>query len=315
MTTPAIRTEGLTRRFKRLVAVDHVDLTVREGAIFGLLGPNGSGKTTIIRMLCGLLKPSEGRAEVLGLEVTRHPLEIRRQIGYVSQHFSLYEDLTGVENLNFFGMAYGLHGRALRSRREEVLARTGMGGYERRMAGTLSGGWKQRLAIACALLHDPEVLFLDEPTAGIDPVARRALWNLLFELAATGKTLFVTTHYMDEAERCDHLAYLHLSRLLVNGTPTELKSLPGVTPEGCTRAELATDRVTQVFRAARDLPGVREATIFGESVHLLLGPDLDLDALLARLPSELRSRIEARPITPSLEDVFVTMTREAARAG
>jgi len=315
VTTPAIQTEGLTRRFKRLVAVDHVDLEVREGAIFGLLGPNGSGKTTIIRMLCGLLRPSEGRAEVLGLDVARQPLEVRRHIGYMSQHFSLYQDLTGLENLTFFGMAYGIRGAELRRRREAVIARTGMAGYERRMAGTLSGGWKQRLAIACALLHDPEVLFLDEPTAGIDPVARRALWNLLFELAAAGKTLFVTTHYMDEAERCDHLAYIHMSHLLVNGSPTELKALPGVTPEGCVRAELSTDRVTQVFRAVRDMPGVREATIFGESVHVLLGPELTPEALVAELPGDLEAHVEARVITPSLEDVFVTMTREASRAG
>jgi ABC-type multidrug transport system ATPase subunit len=310
----AVRTAGLTRRFGHFTAVDRVDLEVRRGSIFGLLGPNGSGKSTIIRMLCGLLRPTEGTAEVLGLDVTRHALEVRRRIGYMSQRFSLYEELTGLENLTFFGRAYGLRGAALARRRDEVIAIVGMRGYERQRAGTLSGGWKQRLALAGALLHEPEVIFLDEPTAGIDPVARRSLWNLLFELAGQGKTLFVTTHYMDEAERCDHLAYIYLSRLLVNGTPERLKGLPEVTPRDARRVEVRTDRVTEVFRALQDAEGVREATIFGESVHLLLSRDVEDAHLVSRLPESLRGGVRVEPISPSLEDVFVTMTREAQRA-
>jgi ABC-type multidrug transport system ATPase subunit len=310
----AIQTRALTRRFGRLTAVDRVDLDVQPASIFGLLGPNGSGKSTIIRMLCGLLRPTEGTAEVLGLDVTHDPAAIKRRIGYMSQAFSLYEELTGLENLNFFGRAYGLDRAALRRRRDAVIEIVGMRGYETRRAGTLSGGWKQRLALACALLHEPAVLFLDEPTAGIDPVARRSLWNLLFELSAQGSTLFVTTHYMDEAERCDHLAYIYLSRILVQGTPSSLKALPQVTPQGCRRFEVVTDRLTDVYKALSGAPGVREATIFGESVHVLLESDLDPQAVPARLPPDLRSAVEMRPIAPSLEDVFVTMTREAQRA-
>jgi ABC-type multidrug transport system ATPase subunit len=311
---PAIRTRGLTRRFKRLTAVDHVDLEIRRASIFGLLGPNGSGKSTIIRMLCGLLRPSEGTAEILGMDVARQRVAVKRRIGYMSQAFSLYEELTGWENLTFFGRAYGLDRATLRRRREEVIETVGMRGYESQRAGTLSGGWKQRLALACSLLHEPSVLFLDEPTAGIDPVARRSLWNLLFELSAAGRTLFVTTHYMDEAERCDHLAYIYLSRILVEGTPGALKARPEVTPEGSRRYEVRTPHLTETYQGLQGLAGVREATIFGESVHVLLDADLAPEDLAARLPEALRADLNLRPIAPSLEDVFVTMTKEAQRA-
>jgi ABC-type multidrug transport system ATPase subunit len=294
--------------------VENVDLVVRRGSIFGLLGPNGSGKSTIIRMLCGLLRPSAGSAQVLGLDVAHESESIRRRIGYMSQKFSLYEELTGLENLTFFALAYGHRGADLRARRDAAIERVGMRGYEGRRAATLSGGWKQRLALACALLHEPDVLFLDEPTAGIDPVARRSLWNLLFELAAAGKTLFVTTHYMDEAERCDRLAYIYLSRLLVAGSPGDLKSLPAVTPEGTRRVEIRTDAVTEVFRAVQRAPGVHEATIFGESVHLLVDAGLSEEALRAAVPESARAKAVIEPISPSLEDVFCTMTQRASRA-
>ena len=311
---PAIRTRGLTRRVGRLVAVDGVDLDVARASIFGLLGPNGSGKSTLIRMLCGLLRPSDGTAEVLGLDVGRDRAEIRRRIGYVSQQFSLYGELTALENLTFFGKAYGMGRADLRRRRAEVIETVGIQAHLEKRAATLSGGWKQRLALASALLHEPDLLFLDEPTAGIDPVARRALWNLLFELSAAGKTLFVTTHYMDEAERCNHVAYIYASRLLVSGLPAELKRLPDVMPEGSVRAELETERLTEVFQALQHVAGVREATIFGASVHVFLEPGASLETVLATLPETLREGVRTRRIEPSLEDVFVTLTREADHA-
>ncbi|HEX5136292.1 MAG TPA: ABC transporter ATP-binding protein [Planctomycetota bacterium] len=298
-----MRVSGLTRRFGQLVAVDRVDFAIDRASIFGLLGPNGSGKSTIIRMLCGLLRPTAGDARVLGIDVARDPEGVRRRIGYMSQKFSLYDELTGLENLTFFGMAYGLKGSALAKRRGEVIETVGMTGYETRRAGTLSGGWKQRLALACAILHEPLMLFLDEPTAGIDPVARRSLWNLLFDLAAKGTTLLVTTHYMDEAERCDHLAYLYLSRLLAWGSPTELKAREDVTPRGARRVEIRHKDVVGLLRLLQGRPGVREATIFGENVHALVDDGVELG---------LPEGAEARTVTPSLEDVFVTLTRRAS---
>jgi len=306
VTDAAVRASGLTRRFGHLVAVDGVDFSIRRASIFGLLGPNGSGKSTIIRMLCGLLRPSAGDASVLGIDVARDPEAVRRRIGYMSQRFSLYDELTGNENLTFFGMAYGLKGARLARRRDEAIEIVGMRGYETRRAGTLSGGWKQRLALACAILHEPEILFLDEPTAGIDPVARRSLWNLLFDLASKGTTLLVTTHYMDEAERCDHLAYLYLSRLLASGSPTELKARRDVTPDGWRRIEVRHGDLMGLFRALQERSAVREPTIFGESVHALVEGavrDEDLD---------LPEGSEVRAVTPSLEDVFVTLTRRAS---
>jgi ABC-type multidrug transport system ATPase subunit len=309
----SVRAEGLTRRFGHLTAVDGVSFEVRPSSVYGLLGPNGSGKSTIIRMLCGLLRPTQGRAFILGLDVARDSVAVRRRIGYMSQRFSLYEELTGLENLTFFARAYGLSGAALRRRRDEVIDIVGMRGYEARRSSTLSGGWKQRLALASALLHDPEVIFLDEPTAGIDPVARRSLWDLLFDLAGRGKTLFVTTHYMDEAERCDRVGYVYLGKLLLNGPPSALKALPEVTPPGTARLEIRTPRVTEALRALRTVAGVHEATIFGESVHLVVASSTPESTLREALPSELRAGAEIRAITPSLEDVFVAMTRNAER--
>ncbi len=303
MTEAAVRVSGLTRRFGPALAVDGVDFSIGRASIFGLLGPNGSGKSTIIRMLCGLLRPTAGDARVLGIDVARDPEAVRRRIGYMSQKFSLYDELTGLENLTFFGMAYGIRGSALARRRGEVIETVGMGGQERKRAGTLSGGWKQRLALACAVLHEPEILFLDEPTAGIDPVARRSLWNLLFDMAAKGTTLLVTTHYMDEAERCDHLAYLYLSRLLAWGTPSELKARDDVTPKGARRVEIRHKDVVGLLRLLQGSPGVREATIFGENVHALVDEALELS---------LPEGAEVRSVTPSLEDVFVTLTRRAS---
>src|SRR2546426_11932047 len=214
-----IACENLTRRFGHFTAVDHVSFTVSKGSIFGFLGPNGSGKSTVIRMLCGLLEPTEGRATIAGYDVVKQTDKIKSLIGYMSQKFSLYDELTVHENLTFYSRLYGLRGAALAKRREELIALTHIEPYLEQRAGLLSGGWRQRLAMACSLVHKPSVLFLDEPTAGIDPVARRGVWGLVFEFFGLGMTLFVTTHYMGEAERCSHVGYIYMSKLGVCGEP------------------------------------------------------------------------------------------------
>ena len=305
---PVLSVRGLSRRFGARLAVDGVDFTVARGAIFGLLGPNGAGKSTLIRILCGVLTPTSGSASVLGFDTAREAESIKRRIGYMSQKWSLYGDLTVRENLDFQGRIYGLRATRLQERREAVVALTGLGDRMDQLAGTLSGGWKQRLALAGALIHEPEVVFLDEPTAGIDPVARRELWDLLFRLAGSGVTLFVTTHYMDEAERCTDIAYLHDGRLILAGKPAALKALPAVTPLGMRRLELETADATASMTRLRDVPGVREATLFGERVHLLVDERIGHETLLAAAGlAGPTSRL--REVSPSLEDVFVTLTR------
>ncbi len=304
----AISAEHLVRKFGQFTAVNDVSFRVQKGEIFGFLGPNGSGKTTVIKMLTGLLPLSAGAAYVEGLDVRTEAEEVRERIGYMSQKFSLYDDLTVAENLQFYGRIYSLPADRLKRRIEEIVELNGLAPYLNRLAAQLSGGWKQRLALGCAMLHEPKLLFLDEPTAGIDPVARRQLWDLLFELSGHGITFFVTTHYMDEAERCSHVAYIYYGKIIADGTPDSLRKLPDVQPAGTARVEIITPEVTRALRIAREIPGIRSATIFGQSIHALVEDRFSIDGLREQLAQNGITVTEIRPLAPSLEDVFVELT-------
>jgi ABC-2 type transport system ATP-binding protein len=307
---PAISAEHLVRRFGKVTAVNDVSFCVEQGEIFGFLGPNGSGKTTVIKLLTGLLPLNSGSAQVEGLDVRTDSESIRERVGYMSQNFSLYDDLTVGENLQFYGRIYSLEPARLKRRIDEIIALNNLGPYFNRLAAQLSGGWKQRLALGCAMLHEPQLLFLDEPTAGIDPVARRQLWDLLFELSGHGITFFVTTHYMDEAERCNHVAYIYFGKIIADGTPNSLRELPEVQPAGTLRVEITTPEVTRALRFARQIPGIRSATIFGQSIHALIDDHFDLHELREELLKNGIAVAEVRPLAPSLEDVFVELTNK-----
>ena len=307
-----IECDGLTKRFGAFTAVDHVSFSVSKGSIFGFLGPNGSGKSTVIRMLCGILEPSAGTARIAGHDVVNDGDAIKAEIGYMSQKFSLYDELTANENLIFSGKLYGLAGNQLKQRRDELIALTHLEPYIDRRASMLSGGWRQRLAMACALMHKPTVLFLDEPTAGIDPVARRELWDLLFEFSGQGMTLFVTTHYMDEAERCSHVGYIYMGKLIVCGVPDDLKKMPEVSPPGTRRLDVTCDHITQALQAMRGVPGVKSATVFGQSMHLLVDERVRRAEIDGKLSSVGIGHAEIHEIGPSLEDVFVTLSAKHA---
>jgi ABC-2 type transport system ATP-binding protein len=287
----ALSVDGLTVRFGSFTAVDRVSLRVEAGEVFGLLGPNGSRKTTLIRALCGLVPLAAGTGRVLGHDVRGDAERVRPLVGYMSQKFALYADLTVGENLEFYAGIYGLGAAESGRRRAELVEFTGLGPYLRRAAGRLSGGWKQRLALACALVHGPRLVFLDEPTAGVDPVARRELWEILSHLASRGVTLLVTTHYMDEAERCHRVGYLDRSRLLAAGTPADAR-----------RLDIRGPRSTRLIARLRAEPGVREATAFGDSIRALVDRDYPADELT-------RQGLTVRESAPDLEDVFVCLSR------
>ncbi len=301
----AVIVSDLSKRFGDFTAVDSISFAVQAGEIFGFLGPNGSGKTTTIRILLGLLPPTSGQASVLGYDVIHHPEQIARRVGYMSQKFSLYPDLSVDENLSFYGRAYGLRGRALNQRKAEVLDLIGLSQQRRQITGRLAGGWKQRLALGAALLHQPDILFLDEPTAGVDPISRREFWRLLYVLARDGATIFVTTHYMDEAEQCHRLALIHNGHLLADGSPAQIKAthMPGQV------IEIICDQPQLALRALRntDIP---EVALYGERVHVA-GPDLEqqIDGLRHLLQESGACPQTLKLIPPSLEDVFIAATK------
>jgi ABC-2 type transport system ATP-binding protein len=299
----AIEASGLTRRFGHFTAVDGISLEVEEGTIFGLLGANGAGKSTTIRMLCGLLGSSSGEGRVGGYDIDREPEKIKQSIGYMSQEFSLYRDLTVEENITFFGGVYGLSRQRIRQRREWVLDMAGLRGREGMLADQLSGGWRQRLALGCAVLHEPRILFLDEPTGGVDPVSRREFWELINSFAEQGVTVLVTTHYLDEAEYCNDVSLMHAGRIAAQGSPERLKreQIP------FTIWQISCDEVTDALSILQQQEWVRESSIFGRSLHI--GAELSDQEAADTIRSLLTGggiRVQGvDPIIPSLEDVFI----------
>ncbi|WP_376790524.1 ATP-binding cassette domain-containing protein [Thermoflexus sp.] len=306
-----IRAEGLTRRFGAFTAVDHVSFEVRRGEIFGFLGPNGAGKTTTIRMLLGLLEPSEGRAWVLGHDATWETARIRPRIGYVSQRFSLYPDLSVEETLRFYGAAYGLSLPHLAGRISRLLGLLDLAGQERRLVRHLAGGWRQRVALAVALLHEPELVFLDEPTAGMDPLARRAIWSLLYQLTEQGITVFVTTHYMDEAEQCSRLALIHNGRLVMQGAPTELKRMAGLGNV----LEISATPLDRALALLREWSVFSHVVLHGARIHAYLPMgEVPVEEIRRRLEAADLESVSVEPAVPSLEDIFLWVI-ERERAG
>jgi ABC-2 type transport system ATP-binding protein len=300
------RADALTRKFGDFVAVDHVSFEIRPGEIWGFLGPNGAGKSTTIRMLCGILDPTEGSAEVLGLDIRRQREEIKARIGYMSQRFSLYPDLTVRENLEFYGGAYGLSGDALRSQVTKWLEHSGLLDRQNTLARELSGGFRQRLALGCAVLHRPQMVFLDEPTAGVDPISRREFWDMMDRFADEGTTIMVTTHYMDEAEHCDRLAFIYDGQIIARGSPAQIKrdQMPGGV------LEIRTDRFVDALAIVQAYPRVREAALHGSAIHASVDRADVASAVAERLRTEGFTVESVEPILASLEDVFVALVEK-----
>jgi ABC-2 type transport system ATP-binding protein len=309
----AISGDHLTRRFGSFTAVDDISFSVEAGTIFGLLGANGAGKSTTIRMLCGLLRSSDGTGTVAGFDINREPEKIRRNIGYMSQAFSLYRDLTVAENITFFGGAYGLSAAEIRRRMSWVLEMAGLEGREDSLAAQLSGGWSQRLALGCAVLHRPAVLFLDEPTGGVDPVSRREFWDLINDLADEGTTVLVTTHYLDEAEFCNDVCLMHAGRIVAQGSPSALKREQ--IPHRMWRVDSPT--ATDALAELRGQPWVIESSIFGRAVHVGINDDTgDASERIRKTLSDAGLDVVAvSPIVPSLEDVFIHVIQREIEGG
>ena len=306
----AVEIHDLVKAFGSFVAVDHVSLQVKKGEIFGFLGPNGAGKSTTIRMLCGLLTPTSGEASVSGFDVKTKPEEIRRNIGYMSQKFSLYDDLTVEQNIDFFTGMYGVPRERRQERKDYVLEMANLNERRDALTVTLSGGWKQRLALGCAILHDPPVLFLDEPTSGVDPIARGAFWNLIHDLAETGHTVFVSTHYMDEAEYCHRLALMYRGKVIALGTPEELKR----DLDGHSLLRLDTGATLDTMHSLESVQGVVESAVFGGGLHVVVNePQATMQRIRQKLESEKIEIRRLEPITPSLEDVFVALIEAEER--
>ena len=302
-----VRVDGLTRRFGDFTAVDGISFEIHSGEIWGFLGPNGSGKSTTIRMLCGVLGPTSGRAEVLGYDVARDPEDVKLRIGYMSQGSSLWNDLTVEEHLRFYAGLFGLYGAQSRTAVEEWLERIGLSERRRQVAGALPGGFRKRLALACALLHRPQMLFLDEPTAGVDPVSRREFWDLIVDLADEGVTVMVTTHYLDEAEHCNQLAFIYGGRIIARGSPEALKRAPD---SGLT-VEIVAKENAVLLDAVEDLGFVRSASLYGSSLHVTVESEADLAQLRAFLETRGVTLPANATITPSLEDVFAGLVKTA----
>jgi ABC-2 type transport system ATP-binding protein len=308
---PAVLLDNLVKKFGDFVAVDHVSLEVAPGEIFGFLGPNGAGKSTTIRILCGLLTPTSGRAMVHGFDVATQSENIKRSIGYMSQKFSLYDDLTVEENIEFFGGVYGVTAAALPARRDYVLKMAGLEEKRKTMTRLLAGGWKQRLALGCAILHEPPILFLDEPTSGVDPIARRSFWDLIYQLSRDGHTVFVTTHYMDEAEYCHRIALMYAGKTIALGSPAELKASLGVGH----LLSLECSDLLGAMTALTGRPGILDVAVFGSGLHVKVDSDSEATPeIIATLNAAGIEIVTLHSITPSMEDVFVSLIEQEERA-
>ena len=304
----AIEVRGLTRRFGAFVAVSDLTFDLRQGEIFGFLGSNGAGKSTTIRMLCGLLRPTAGTARVGGIDVGRDPEAVKQRIGYMSQRFSLYEKLTVDQNIDFFGGIYGLSDERLAARRAFVLDMAGLGGRESTLTHDLSAGWRQRLSLGCAILHEPPIVFLDEPTSGVDPLSRRRFWRLIKELARGGTTVLVTTHYLDEAEHCDRIAIIHAGRLAALGTPAELKDMFA----DRLILEIRAPNPVEAMHRLDEIPEIEKTSIFGTSVHAILRTRDISPAMIAARLRDAGIEAEINVVEPSLEDVFLDVVERSA---
>ncbi len=308
---PAIDVRGLTRRFGSFVAVNDLSFDVRPGEIFGFLGANGAGKSTTIRMLCGLLRPTSGTATVGGVDVSQDPEGVKRRIGYMSQKFSLYEALTVDQNIRFFGGIYGLSGERFEARRRFVLEMADLADRANTLSRDLPGGWRQRLALGCAILHEPRIVFLDEPTGGVDPLSRRRFWDLIGDLSRAGVTVLVTTHYLDEAEHCHRLAIIHAGRLAALGTAHELKQVFATRPI----VEINASKPVDAMQILDHLPSVEKTSLFGTSVHAVLrGADVETATLTGALRAAGVDVRSLEPVSPSLEDVFLDVVERVGQA-